>query len=95
MITIKTLQKVKTDPSYVVDGANAVKFINTGQSAVLIDEQIYLECGEDFTEGDTRGLGINHSYQIDFITLDNPPPVTPYKTVAGNMLKIRLYHRKK
>lgn len=94
-IQIKTLQKTKSDPSFIMDGAVLVRFMNTGQTAVFIDEQFYLEPGESFTEGDTSGPGISHQYKIDFLVVASPPVVVAHKVFPNNHLKVRFFHRKK
>lgn len=94
-ITIRRLQKTKTDNSFILEGAVLARFMNVGQTAVLIDEQIYLGPGETLVEGDLSGPGIDHSYQLDFVTVASPPTPVTHKVFTGNMLKIRLFHRKK
>jgi hypothetical protein len=95
IIRIETLQKVERDPSFVANGAVLIRFMNKGQSRVMIDEQEVLEPGESFTEGDLSGPGIEHTYKIDFLTLSSPPAVDSFKTMTGNMLKVRFFFRKK
>ncbi len=84
---------VKDTTDYKVD-AVIVRFMNRGQSIVVIDEQEYLLPGQSFVEGDISGEGIEHHYQIDFIS--NPAGSAtplPYQLYAGNKLKIRLLRR--
>jgi hypothetical protein len=86
---------------YNLDGAVHVRFINRGQSPVLLDDQEILLPGEAFVEGDTAGPGIQHSYSIRFIeelpekaslpaeSTANPPFEQP-----GNFLDVRIMRRK-
>ncbi len=89
---IKKDELVDRDSQYHVD-ADLVRFMNMGQSYILIDEQILLKPGQSWTEGDLNGYGIDHHYQIDFVTNPSPPSVTTYVVYAGNKLRIRLLKR--
>lgn len=44
----------------------SVRFMNRGQLPVLIDNQIILNTGEVYVEGDTAGPGIKHAYKLEF-----------------------------
>ncbi len=88
---------VKPTSDYKVD-AVTVRFMNRGQSIVVIDEQEYLLPGQSFIEGDISGAGIEHHYQIDFIENpalpdDTPATPVPYQLYSGNKLKIRQLRR--
>lgn len=90
-ITKKT--RTKDDEGLYTENAVLIRFENIGQSRVWIDEQIVLDPGEAFIEGDNNGPGIDHNYQINFlgnipgITVDEP------RVYAGNRLNIRLFKR--
>lgn len=94
-IHIKRLQKKKGDDIFIVEGASLIRFMNKGQTAVMIDEQEIIEPGQSFTEGDITGPGIYHEYKLDFIPAETTPNVVPHKVFTGNMLKIRAFYRKK
>lgn len=75
-----------------------VRFMNRGEAPVLIDNQILLYSNESYVEGDTAGLGINHSYKIEFQEADEKQtplgtPVRPF-LYAGKHLSIRTFQRK-
>ncbi|SER16237.1 hypothetical protein [Neolewinella agarilytica] len=93
--------KYQDDRSFRHDGMVHVRFINRGQAPVLIDDQQILLPGEAFIEGDTAGPGIDHAYQIRFLT--ETPTKTPLPaeadadppfTLPGNYLDIRVMRRK-
>jgi len=76
----------------------SVRFMNRGEAPVLIDNQILLYANETYVEGDTAGLGINHSYKIEFQPEDAKQtplgaPERPF-LYAGKHLSIRTFQRK-
>ncbi|MTB53894.1 hypothetical protein [Lewinella sp. W8] len=86
---------------YNLDGAVHVRFINRGQSPVLLDDQEVLLPGEAFIEGDTAGPGLKHSYSIRFIDelpekapLPAPETANPPFEQPGNYLDVRIMRRK-
>ncbi|MEM9525799.1 MAG: hypothetical protein AAGA31_04270 [Bacteroidota bacterium] len=75
-----------------------VRFMNRGQLPVMIDNQIILQTGEVYVEGDSAGPGIDHVYRLEF--QPQPKNGTPLAGVdkpyvyAGAHVSIRSFHRK-
>lgn len=93
------MREVKTDElSLNLGDAVAIRFMNRGQVPVLIDNQILLNAGEVYVEGDTAGPGINHSYKLEF--QDANKNSTPLDTAEipfvypGAHVSVRSLHRK-
>jgi len=79
--------------------AVCLRFINRGQSTVLLDDLQLIEPGEVYVEGDTTGPGIVHDYNIRFLQENRNK--TPLGDIAvdipfvypGNHLDIRIFKR--
>jgi hypothetical protein len=90
----------KDDRSYHPEGMVHIRFENRGQAPVLIDDHEILLPGEAFIEGDTAGPGIDHEYQIKFLTENADKTPLPAEneanepfTMPGNFLYIRVMRR--
>ena len=71
-----------------------IRFTNLGQNTVLIDQSIILKTGESYTEADDHGKGIDHEYEIEFITVLAPRAINTPEVYGGNHLIIRRGFRK-
>lgn len=94
-ITIKDYTITKDDASFVVNGIPLIRFTNTGQSRIWLDERIVIEPGEAYVEGDVNGPGIDHEYKIVFINNPNAPAVDVPKVYAGDRCHVRKFSRQK
>lgn len=93
-LVIHKKQLKKDDLSLRIQGV-MIRFMNNGQSAVRIDEQIVVQPGEVYVEGDLSGPGIDHQYQIEFLDIGGSPKApSQYITYAGNHLDVRIMKRK-
>ncbi len=92
-------QLTEDDPTLYLDQAVHIRFMNRGQTPVIIDNQIILLHGEVYVEGDTAGPGLDHHYDIHFLKqsaekiASAPDADRPY-VFPGNMLDIRILTRK-
>ncbi|MEL6356236.1 MAG: hypothetical protein AAFQ37_04805 [Bacteroidota bacterium] len=98
-IVIKRMQRKKNDYSLDLEWAVHVRFMNRGQTPVLVDDQIMILPGESYVEGDTYGPGLDHPYKIEFQDAGSDGGSTPTENIPfvypGNHLDIRLMYRKK
>lgn len=96
-LNIRRLQRKDNDYSLDMKKAVHVRFMNRGQTAVLIDQQITLLPGEAYSEGDTAGPGLDHVYEIIFVEdlpkSSNVPEVDRPFVFPGNYLDIRYLER--
>lgn len=92
-IRIAKKQLTQDDISFYTEGAVLIRFDNVGQTRVWIDEQIVIDPGESFIEGDNNGPGLDHNYQINFVGNPLPVVVDMPKVYAGKRLHIRLFKR--
>lgn len=92
-ISIERLQISENDFSWYSSKSMLIRFSNFGQSTVIIDEQIILNPGESYVEGDTAGPGIDHMYEIRFVDLGSMPQPDGIKVIDGNLLQIRTMRR--
>lgn len=96
-LKIARMQRLEDDESLDLEGAVTVRFMNRGQKAVMLDDQILLLPGEVYVEGDTAGPGIDHPYRVQFIDVPKdgvPAPAAqiPY-VYPGAFLDIRIMYR--
>jgi hypothetical protein len=92
-IRIVKKTRSKDDESFHTENAQLIRFDNVGQTRIWIDEQIVLDPGESFIEGDNNGPGIDHKYQINFLAVVAGVAVDVPKVYAGNRLHVRLFKR--
>lgn len=96
-IKITRLIRTKDDRSLKIVSMVHVRFMNRGQTSILIDNQIVLFPGEVYVEGDNISLGVDHVYDIQFLSLQKngipePAEQIPY-TMPHNYLDVRIMQR--
>lgn len=89
----------ENDYSKRFEHAVCLRFYNSGQTTVIIDDIQLIEPGEVYTEGDTNGPGIVHDYNIRFLpnnrdkAIPDPGDQNIPFVYAGNHLDIRIFKR--
>lgn len=102
-LTIKQFQFFEDQSSFICRKEVKIRFINRGETVVVIDESIYLASGEAYVEGDDLGPGIDHEYNIRFLSAGTTPPDDGQKNAnaaddftfiaEGNLLDVRALYR--